>query len=176
VATGPCRFIFVGRIIPSLDTCKRLAFAPRLVGFDRIWTIISKVALLPHTKHHLFLCLFLSMLKRRSSTCRGTPIRLILWIILISFLMHQTVSSSSKNDVEAWSSLSSSSSSLEELELGAFFCKKKHTTLKKLAPRLDHLVWYLKCHNLLDHECRGHLAQIFQVVKNGDNDPIFSLW
>jgi hypothetical protein len=125
VATGPCRFIFVGRIIPSLDTCKRLAFAPRLVGFDRIWTIISKVALLPHTKHHLFLCLFLSMLKRRSSTCRGTPIRLILWIILISFLMHQTVSSSSKNDVEAWSSLSSSSSSLEELELGAFFCKKK---------------------------------------------------
>jgi hypothetical protein len=40
----------------------------------------------PHAKHALFLCFFLSMLKRRSSTCRGTPIRLIMRIIPITFL------------------------------------------------------------------------------------------
>jgi hypothetical protein len=53
----------------------------------------------PHAKHPLFLCFFLSMLKRRSSTCRGTPIRLILRIILITFLTRQIVSSSSVDDV-----------------------------------------------------------------------------
>jgi hypothetical protein len=77
----------------------------------------------PHTKHHLFLCFFLSILKRRSSTCRGTPIRLILRIIPITFLTRRIVSSSLKDDVDGWlSSLSSSSSSShEELGVGAFF-------------------------------------------------------
>jgi hypothetical protein len=32
----------------------------------------------PHAKHPPFLCFFLSMLKRRSSSYRGTPITLIL--------------------------------------------------------------------------------------------------
>jgi hypothetical protein len=50
----------------------------------------------PHAKHPLFLCFFLSILKRRSSTCRGTPIRLILRIILITFPTRRIVSSSSK--------------------------------------------------------------------------------
>jgi hypothetical protein len=54
----------------------------------------------PHAKHPLFLCLFLSMLKRRSSTCRGTPIRLILRIIPITFLTRQIVSSSLEDDVD----------------------------------------------------------------------------
>jgi hypothetical protein len=54
----------------------------------------------PHAKHPLFLGFFLSMLKRRSSTCRGTPIRLILRIILITFSRHQIVSSSSEDDVD----------------------------------------------------------------------------
>jgi hypothetical protein len=76
----------------------------------------------PHAKHPLFLCFFLSMLKRRSSTYRGTSIRLILWIISITFLTRQIVSSSSEDDVDGLlsspSSLSSSSSSsLEELRV-----------------------------------------------------------
>jgi hypothetical protein len=54
----------------------------------------------PHAKHPLFLCFFLSMLKRRSSTCKGTPIKLILRIIPITFPTRQTVSSSSEDDVE----------------------------------------------------------------------------
>jgi hypothetical protein len=54
----------------------------------------------PHAKHPLFLCFFLSMLKRRSSTYRGTPIRLILRIIPITFPTRQIVSSSSKDDVD----------------------------------------------------------------------------
>jgi hypothetical protein len=54
----------------------------------------------PYAKHPLFLCFFLSMLKRRSSTCRGTPIRLILRIIPITFLMRRFVSSSSEDDVD----------------------------------------------------------------------------
>jgi hypothetical protein len=52
-----------------------------------------------HVKHPLCLCFFLSMLKRRSSTYRGTPIRLILRIIPITFLTQQIVSSSSEDDV-----------------------------------------------------------------------------
>jgi hypothetical protein len=52
----------------------------------------------PHVKHPLFLCFFMSTLKKRSSTCRGTPIRLILRIILITFLTRQIVSSSSEDD------------------------------------------------------------------------------
>jgi hypothetical protein len=51
-------------------------------------------------KHPLFLCFFLSMLKRRFSTCRGTPIRLILRIIPITFLMRPIVSSSLEDDVD----------------------------------------------------------------------------
>ena len=54
----------------------------------------------PHVKHSLFVCFFMSMLKKRSSTYRGTPIRLILQIIPITFLMRQIVSSSSEDDVE----------------------------------------------------------------------------
>jgi hypothetical protein len=63
------------------------------------------------------------MLKRRSSTYRDTPIRLILQIILITFPTRQTVSLSLEDDIEAWSSSSSSysSSSSLELGLGAFF-------------------------------------------------------
>jgi hypothetical protein len=101
----------------------------------------------PHVKHHLFICFFLSMLKRRSSTCRGTPIRLILRIIPITFSTHRIVSSSSKDDVDgrlsSLSSLSScSSSSLEELGVGAFFYPsfhhmQKHMSFRKLAPLLD---------------------------------------
>jgi hypothetical protein len=53
-----------------------------------------------HAKHPLFLCFFLSMLKRRSSTWRGTPIRLILWIIPITFPRRQIVSSSLEDDVD----------------------------------------------------------------------------
>jgi hypothetical protein len=53
-----------------------------------------------HAKHPLFLCFFLSILKRRSSTCKGTPIRLILRIIPITFSMRQIVSSSSEDDVD----------------------------------------------------------------------------
>jgi hypothetical protein len=54
----------------------------------------------PHAKHPLFLYSFLSMLKRRSSTCRGTPIRLILRIIPITFPTRQIVSSSWEDDVD----------------------------------------------------------------------------
>jgi hypothetical protein len=54
----------------------------------------------PHAKHPLFLYFFLSMLKRRSSTYRGTSIRLILRIILITFPMRQSVSLSSEDDVD----------------------------------------------------------------------------
>jgi hypothetical protein len=53
----------------------------------------------PHAKHPLFLCFFLSMLKRISSTYRGTPIRLILWIVPITFPTRRIVSSSSEDDV-----------------------------------------------------------------------------
>jgi hypothetical protein len=54
----------------------------------------------PHGKHPLFLCFFLSMLKRRSSTYRGTTIRLILQIIPITFPTRQIVSSSLEDDVD----------------------------------------------------------------------------
>jgi hypothetical protein len=54
----------------------------------------------PHVKHLLFLYFFLSMLKRRSSTYRGTPIRLILRIIPITFPTCQIVSSSLEDDVD----------------------------------------------------------------------------
>jgi hypothetical protein len=47
VAARPWRFIFAGRIVPSLDTCKRLAFVPPLLGFSHIWTDVPEVALLP---------------------------------------------------------------------------------------------------------------------------------
>jgi hypothetical protein len=53
-----------------------------------------------HAKHPLFLCFFLSMLKRKSSTYRGTPIRLILRIISIGFLTCWIVSSSTEDDVD----------------------------------------------------------------------------
>jgi hypothetical protein len=54
----------------------------------------------PHVKHPLFPCFFLSMLKRRSSTCKGTPIRLILRIIPITFPTRWIISSSSEDDVD----------------------------------------------------------------------------
>jgi hypothetical protein len=53
----------------------------------------------PHAKHPLFLCFFLSMLKRRSLTCKGTPIRLILRIVPITFATRRIVSSSLEDDV-----------------------------------------------------------------------------
>jgi hypothetical protein len=53
----------------------------------------------PYVKHPLFLCFFLSMLKRRFSTYRGTPIRLILLIIPINFPTRRIVSSSLEDDV-----------------------------------------------------------------------------
>jgi hypothetical protein len=67
-------------------------------------TIVGQLSLKwpfsPHAKHPLFLCIFLSMLKRRSSICGGTPIRLILRIIPITFPTRQIVSSSSEDDVD----------------------------------------------------------------------------
>jgi hypothetical protein len=72
-------------------------------------TIVGQLSLKwpfsPHARHPLFLCFFLSMLKIRSSTCWGTPIRLILQIILITFPTHWIVSSSSEDDVDGSLSL-----------------------------------------------------------------------
>jgi hypothetical protein len=66
-------------------------------------TIVGQLSLKwpfsPHAKNPLFLCFFLSMLKRRSSTYRGTPIRLISRIILITFSTRRIASSSSEDDV-----------------------------------------------------------------------------
>jgi hypothetical protein len=70
------------------------------LGLAIVGQLSLKWPLSLHVKHPLFLCFFLSMLKRRSSTYRGTPIRLILWIISITFSMRQIVSSSSKDDVD----------------------------------------------------------------------------
>jgi hypothetical protein len=84
----------------SFDTCKRLAFAPPFGGFSHIWTAVPEVFLLPACEASSLSLLFLSMLKRRSLICRGTPIRLILWIIPITFSMRQIVSSSSEDDVD----------------------------------------------------------------------------
>lgn len=84
-----------------LILCTRLAFALLFLGSIVFGQLSQKWTFSPHAKYHLFLCFFLSMLKRRSSTCRGTPIRLILRIILIAFLTRQTVSSSLKDDVKA---------------------------------------------------------------------------
>jgi hypothetical protein len=47
VAMRPWRFIFTWRVIPSFDTCKRLAFAPPLFGFSHSGTVVTEVALLP---------------------------------------------------------------------------------------------------------------------------------
>jgi hypothetical protein len=47
-----------------------------------------------------FFAFFLSMLKERSLTCRGIPIRLILRIIAITFLTCRIISSSSVDDVD----------------------------------------------------------------------------
>jgi hypothetical protein len=62
---------------PKLNTFECPAFALPLCGFDIFGQLSLKCPFSPHAKHPLFLCFFLSMLKRRSSTCRGTPIRLI---------------------------------------------------------------------------------------------------
>jgi hypothetical protein len=70
------------------------------VGLTIFGQLSLKWPFSPHAKHPLFLYFFLSMLKRRSSTCRGTPIRLILRIIPITFLTCQIVSSSSEDDVD----------------------------------------------------------------------------
>jgi hypothetical protein len=88
------------KIIPSFDTCKRIAFAPPFMGSTIFGQLSLKWPFSPHAKHPLFLCFFLSMLKRRSLTCKGTPIRLILWIIPITFPMRQIVSSSLEDDVD----------------------------------------------------------------------------
>jgi hypothetical protein len=88
-----------------------------LEELSQVWTLVSALPLLlhfvgsaivgqlslkwpfsPHAKHPLFF--FLSMLKRRSSTYRGKPIRLILQIIPITFPTHHIVSSSSEDDVD----------------------------------------------------------------------------
>jgi hypothetical protein len=58
------------------------------------------VSLLPACEASSLSLLFLPMLKRRSSTYRGTPIRLILRIIHITFPTRQIVSSSSEDDVD----------------------------------------------------------------------------
>jgi hypothetical protein len=68
------------------------------VGSAIVGQLSLKWPFSPHAKHPLFLCFFLSMLKKRSSTCRGTPI--ILQIIPITFLMRQIVFSSSEDDVD----------------------------------------------------------------------------
>jgi hypothetical protein len=84
-----------------LILCTRLAFALLFFGSVVFGQLSQKWTFSPQAKYHLFLRFFLSMLKRRSSTCRGTPFRLILQIILIAFLTRQTVSSSLKDDVKA---------------------------------------------------------------------------
>jgi hypothetical protein len=56
-----------------------------LVGSAIFGQLSLKWPFSPHAKHPLFLCFFLSMLKRRSSTYKGTPIRLMLRIIPITF-------------------------------------------------------------------------------------------
>jgi hypothetical protein len=64
-------------------------------------TIVGQLSLKwpfsPHAKHPLFLCFFLSILKRRLII----PIRLILRIIPITFPTRQIVSSSSEDDVDS---------------------------------------------------------------------------
>jgi hypothetical protein len=47
VTAGPWGFFFARRVIPSLDTCERLAFALPLCGFGHSWTIVREVALFP---------------------------------------------------------------------------------------------------------------------------------
>jgi hypothetical protein len=71
-----------------------------ILGLSIFGQLSLKWLFSPHAKHPLFLCFFLSILKRRSSTCKGTPIRLILRIIPITFPTHQIVSSSSEDDVD----------------------------------------------------------------------------
>jgi hypothetical protein len=70
------------------------------LGTTMVGQLSLKWPFSPHAKHPLFLCFFLSMIKRRSSTYRGTPIRLISWIIPITFLAHRIVSLSSEDDVD----------------------------------------------------------------------------
>jgi hypothetical protein len=70
------------------------------VGSTIFGQLSLKWSFSPHAKHSLFLCFFLSVLKRRSSTYRGTPIRLILWIVPITFLTCWIISSSSEDDVD----------------------------------------------------------------------------
>jgi hypothetical protein len=44
---GPWGFFFARRVILSLNTCERLAFAPPLCGFSHSWTIVPEVSLFP---------------------------------------------------------------------------------------------------------------------------------
>jgi hypothetical protein len=125
-----------------------------------------------------FLCFFLSMLKKICSTCRGAPIRLILWIILITFLTCWIVYLSSEDDVEGWSSFSpsslDSSSSIKELELSILFLSFifyalyiwKHKTLMK--------------HLLLDPSfVTSQMPQSYQSIvlgSFGSNPPYYEGW
>jgi hypothetical protein len=103
---GSSSFEESSQVLTLVSTLPLLLLSLGSVVFGQLsW----KWSLSPHAKHHLFICLFLSMVKRRFSTCRGTHIRLILWIILITFLTHRNILSSMEDDVEAWSFASSSS-------------------------------------------------------------------
>jgi hypothetical protein len=76
-----------------------LPFLLLFVGSAIFRQLSLKWPFFPYAKHPLILYFFLS-LKRRSLTCRGTPIRLALKIIHITFLTRQVLSSSLEDDVE----------------------------------------------------------------------------
>jgi hypothetical protein len=69
----------------SSQVLTHVSILPLLLGLAMFGQLSLKWPFSLYAKNPLFLCFFLSILKRRSSTCRGIPIRLILRIIPITF-------------------------------------------------------------------------------------------
>jgi hypothetical protein len=53
---------------------------------------------------------------------------------------------------------------------------QKHMALKKLAPLVDPFSATSQMLHFFNHNCRGHLDQVLEVVEDGDDAPISLLW
>jgi hypothetical protein len=72
LSSSCCEPSHVLRLVSALPLLSLFLGSPEFGKLSLKWSFS------PHAKHPLFLCFFLSVLKRRSSTCTGTLIRLIL--------------------------------------------------------------------------------------------------
>lgn len=148
--------IFTWIVIPSLDSGKGLTFSSFPSSLHLVWALFGQSSIVPFYHYHSipFLWSLLWLVNKQSSIWMVTPLALNLWIFITTFLMI-VYSSIPKEEVEALSSYSSSSSCFLPFIFLCSSCVRNNFAWWSCLI-LTYLFWHLKFHQLANDNCYGH--------------------